>query len=409
LLRTRFDESIAVPGQILLLEVTILVPTWMSKPPQFPGFDLADVSVRLPEGSSRPAMERIEGETWSGVSRVYQISPLVVGKFRLPPHDVVITYADPETRAPIVVTLQTGEFVFEGRAPAGAEDLDPFIAAQTLSLEETIEGDPKNLEPGDAFTRVVSARLTGASPFFLPPLIAPFRADGLAAYPKEPSFTESGDRDRDGTSGARTESVTYVAEAGGRFTVEPVRLRWWNLTTKEIEVSELPALEIISRGPPPVAISPPLEPRDWLRAFIAGGLIIVVGVGSGRWLWPRYARWRARRRALRLASEAFAFDQVVRAMKARSFGEALRAIEAWSRRAPTIPGEDHDRVFGSLERLGAQIYGRDGRTPSKREWSEALAALRRQRSQWLAEGRRRRARQGLPSLNPNPPRVPGDQ
>ncbi len=52
LLRASFEKTVAVPGQTLLLEVTILVPTWMPKPPEFPIFDLPDVSVRLPEGSS---------------------------------------------------------------------------------------------------------------------------------------------------------------------------------------------------------------------------------------------------------------------------------------------------------------------------------------------------------------------
>ncbi len=398
LLRASFEKTVAVPGQTLLLEVTILVPTWMPKPPEFPIFDLPDVSVRLPEGSSRPTMERIDGDTWAGVSRTYQVSPLVVGQFRLPPQIIRITYADPETRAPIVVDLRTRAFAFEGRAPAGAEGLDPFIAADTLSLGQSIEGDPEKLEPGLSFTRVVTAQLTGASPFFLPPLVPVFQAPGLAAYPKEPAITETSHRGI--TTGTRIEIVTYVAEAGGRFRAAPIRLRWWNLRTKAIEVAELPALAITSRGPPPVAVSPPVDWREWALGLAIGVLLAtILGVAS-RWLWPRYALQRLRRREARLASEAFAFAGVTKAMQARHFGDAIRAIELWSMRLPIRSQEDRSGLFAPLDSLGAQFYGRDGQAPSSGDWSEALAALRRERSEWLAKARDRKAGGVLPALNP---------
>jgi hypothetical protein len=237
---TNLEKRVVVPGQIISLDVTVLVPTWMPAPPTFPAFELRDVSVRLAPGSSRPAMERIGADTWSGVTRSYQISPLVVGSFRIPPQTVTVTYADPETRAPIVAEMEMNEVVFEGVAPAGAEDLDPFIAASTLTLDEQIDGDPQNLESGSAFTRTVTARVTGASPIFLPPLIPLIEGEGLAAYPKEPVISESSNRGI--TTGERVESVTYVAEAGGRHDTSPIRLRWWNLRTQAIEVAELPAL-----------------------------------------------------------------------------------------------------------------------------------------------------------------------
>jgi hypothetical protein len=399
LLRAELDKTVAVPGQILSLEVTILVPTWMPKPPGFPTFDLPDASVRLPEGSSRPAMERIGGETWSGVTREYQISPMVVGHFRIPPQTITITYADTETRAPIVVKLRTKEFVFEGRAPDGARDLDPFIAANTLSIEQTIKGDPENLEPGLAFTRVVTARLTGASPIFLPRLIPKFQADGLAAYPKEPAFTERSNRGV--TTGERVESVTYVAEAGGRFTAAPIRLRWWNLRTKKIEVAELPALAIVSRGPPPAVVSPSLDLREWLARLVAGGLLVVLLGAAARRLWPRYVERRSHRREQRLASEAFAFEGVTKAMQSRRFGDVIRAIELWSTRLARLADEDRGRFFKPLHPLGALLYGRSGQVPSKGDWSEALAALRRERNECLAKSRKQRSDRVLPTLNPD--------
>ncbi|MBW2387286.1 MAG: BatD family protein [Deltaproteobacteria bacterium] len=396
-LRTGLTTSVAVPGQIIALEVTILVPTWMLKPPEFPSFELTDVVVRLPEGASRPTMERIGRENWSGVTRAYQLSPMVVGRFRIPPQIVTVTYADPQTRAPIVAELRMEEIVFEGRAPAGAEDLDPFIAAEALTLEQEIEGDPENLEPGSVFTRIVTARITGASPIFLPPLIPPLVADGLAAYPKEPIFNQTANRGV--TTGERVERVTYVAEAGGRFNAQPIRLRWWNLRTKEIEVAEVPAIEIVSRGPPPAA--PSVAERYELAPWLAlCGLLLALAGAVARWSWPRVAERRRRRREVRLASESFAFEQVTDALRTRRFGDALRAVELWSTRLPLLRDGDRTRLFELLGPLGAVLYGRDRQSPSKKQWSEALAALRATRRQVLASSRSRESDRVLPSLNP---------
>jgi len=397
LLRTNLETTVAVPGQVLVLEVTALVPTWMLKPPEFPTFELPDVRVQLPEGASRPAMERVDGESWSGVTRDYQLSPMIVGKFRIPPQSVTVTFADPETRAAIVVDLPMGEIVFEGRAPVGAEDLDPFIAAEALSLEQELDGDPQNLEPGLAFTRTVTARVTGASPIFLPPLIPPLAEEGIAVYPKEPLFSESANRGV--TTGERVERVTYVAEAGGRFVAQPVRLRWWNLRTKKIELAEVPAIEITSRGPPsaaPSAVEPP-ESAPWL---VVGGCLALFAGAVARWQWPRLTDRRQRRRAEKLASESFAFERVADAMRARQFGEAVRAVEHWSTRLSPQSEGDRAQVFEPLAPLGAVLYGHEGEGPSNKQWSEALAALRAVRRACLERNRRRQARRVLPALNP---------
>ena len=398
LIRTHLASKVAVPGQIITLEVTILVPTWMPSPPEFPNFELPDASVRLPEGASRPAMERIGQESWSGVTREYQISPMVVGRFTIPPQTIRVTYADPETRAPLEVALRTKAIVFEGRAPVGAEELDPFIAAVELTLDQTLDADPTDLEPGDAFTRTVTAQVIGASPIFLPRLVSVLKADGLAAYPKEPSFRESSNRGR--TTGERIESVTYVAEAGGRFSAAPIRLRWWNLRTKQIEVAELPALEIVSRGPPLLRRSAN-EPSVPVPA-IAGG-ILVAGLLGGltRYFWPHLLSARRRRREARRSSEAFAFKEVTEAIRTERFGDVARAVERWLVRLNASEAE-RARLFRHLEPLSATLYGAGHHTVSKQQWSRSSRAIRDARREFHAIERVEAGRRALPPLNPDP-------
>lgn len=397
ILRVTLSDHAAVPGQAIALDVTILVPTWMPRPPELPSFEIPDVAVRLPEGASMATSETLDGETWSGVMRAYQLYPMVVGRFRIPSLPVTVTFADPDTLEPVEAVLRTNELVFEGVAPVGAEALDPFIAADRLTLEQRIEGDPEGLEPGAAFTRTVTARIEGASPIFLPPLVPRLEAPGLAAYPQEPVFEEKGVRGV--VVGKRIERVTYVAEAGARVRTAPVQLQWWNLHAQRIEVAELPPLEIVSSGPPPGA-SPTASAAEALLRVGLGALLGAVALAGFRSARPRVAGWLRRRREAHVASEAFAFDRVVRALRAHRFGEALRALELWGRRVEPLSPSDLELVSQALTPLSAELYGRRPLSPSGERWSEALRSLRKARERVLARDRARTPRGALPALNP---------
>ena len=102
-----FPETEAVPGQPLSLRLTVLVPTFMPEPPVWPSLETPNLLVRLPSRSTGPVSERIDGETWSGVSRHYRISPMVPGPMTLPPQEVVVTWQDLEASDVRQTTLTT--------------------------------------------------------------------------------------------------------------------------------------------------------------------------------------------------------------------------------------------------------------------------------------------------------------
>lgn len=396
LLRAELEKTEAVPGQPITLRITLLVPTWMPQPPEFPSFEVPNVMVRLPERASGPVSERIDGETWSGVSRAYRIYPMTVGDFRIPAQTLTITYADPETREPIVTELQTDPIAFAGVAPEGAGDLDPFIAATKLSLEQKIDGDPADLEPGGSFQQTVTARISGTAPIVLPPLIPPLTESVVAVYPKEPVVTETDDRGV--LSGARVESATYVAQAGGRASIPPVRLRWFNLETGEIETAETDGFDIVSRGPPPAT------PRDlvdwrallpWLIVSLAAAVLIAMAI---RRVWPAVAGWRRQRRADWLASEPCAYRKAEEALKSKNFAAAMQAVEIWASHPAVDTGGRDPGLADALAGLGGAYYGSEKRTPSPERWSDALNALRAARRSRLAASTRAGA--ALPPLNP---------
>ena len=145
--RVALDETSAVPGQPIVLRVTVLVPTWMPMPPVMPTYDVPNVAVRQDGRKATAISEQIDGETWSGISRKYVLFPLVPGQIELPAQTVVIQYADPESSKPIRFEATTEPIILAGEIPEGAEDLDPFLAAIGLSIEQSFDGEIEELEP----------------------------------------------------------------------------------------------------------------------------------------------------------------------------------------------------------------------------------------------------------------------
>ena len=134
IVRMQLDKRAAAPGETLTLQITVLAPTWFTQAPNFPSFETSSLIVRLPPNSTWATSEDINGKSWSGVTREYQLFPMIVGKFRLAKKPIALTYAHPESREPVSVNLYTEEITFEGQIPKGAKQLKPFIAAESLSI-----------------------------------------------------------------------------------------------------------------------------------------------------------------------------------------------------------------------------------------------------------------------------------
>jgi len=393
LIEIEFKSAEAIPGQPLSLRLTVLVPTWLSKPIVFPSFEAPNVMVRLPEGATGPVSRRIGGATWSGVSRHYRLSPMTPGVFSMPPHDVRVVWADPAGGPARQDVLSTPPISFSGVAPLGAEDLAPFVAAQKVTLTQMVTGADAPLKPGDSVTRTVTAEIYGAAPMFLPPLLPAKQIEGLAAYPAEPILSEQDQRGQ--LSGSRVESVTYIAESGGAATAPPVTLRWFNLETGAVESLSVEGFDLTVDGPS-AASKTGLSARALAFAGLLGLCVLVPLVLGVRILRPRLTTYLDARKAAHLASESWAFGQVLRAVMARDFTALQTALNLWAARCPGTDPRRSPPLGPALTALGAAKFGRRP-MPEDPAWIRLDAALQ---SAHDMAARKRSARSVLPPLNP---------
>lgn len=391
LVEIEFEETATIPGQPLILRVSVLVPTWLPKPVVFPSFEAPNVLVQRSESATSPISRDIEGETWSGVSRRLNISPMIPGTFEIPAQQLIVTWAEPGQTDPLEKTITLEPIRIEGIVPEGAEDLDPFLAADGLSLTREGDDTAMPLKAGDSLTLTVTAQIEGTAAMFLPELIPSVQIAGVAAYRAEPVLVEHEDRGK--RSGTREESLSLVAESGGSGAVPDISLQWYNISSKKVETARLEGFD--------VSVDAPVAQEDRISvqriaayAGIAALLLLAFAIVA-RWILPRVFILRAARRSRFEASEAFAFAQLKAAVTARDIGQTYRAFDIWAARSLGNPHEN-TVLKSAFSDLGAARYGAE-KAKEDMAWVGLLKALDRARSK---SRHARSATVQLPPLNP---------
>jgi hypothetical protein len=211
--------------------------------------------------------------------------------------------------------------------PPGVDARQPLIASTRATLEEQWTPAPaKALKAGDALVRTVTREADDVPAMAMPALAFPAPA-GVRVYVDPP---QSEDRqNRGAVTGRRIDKVTYVFEAGGRFTLPGVAQPWWDLDARRLHDETRPAVTVS-------VTAPPKPPDLWL--FIGPVLGLLVLLLGERRLEPRVRAWHAARHARWLASEAKAFDDLAHACRSDDVRAIYRAFAVWRRRTPHRDG-----------------------------------------------------------------------
>ncbi|GKX33882.1 MAG: hypothetical protein MnENMB40S_15000 [Rhizobiaceae bacterium MnEN-MB40S] len=392
-LEVQFDDAEAVPGEMLILRMTVMVPTFMPKPPVWPSLDMPNLLVRLSERSTNPTSDRINGETWSGLTRTWRISPMIAGRFTIPPQPILVTYSDPETRQATQVRLDTPTITLTGVIPEGAENLNPFISAENLKLEAIVEGDPETMKPGDGVVITMKAEIAGNSPMFLPRLLPDHTIAGIAIYEDEPAVDEK--QDRGVYSGSRTERATLLAEGGATGEWPSVSLDWYNLTSRRVETATVDGFSVHVDGPPPSSVGT----RDWraIAALALAGVVLIAAVTLLlRWLIPLVRGILRDRRQRRLESEQHAFSLVEKAARDRDLSRLLSSLDLWAGKLAGADPRFDPGLRNALTAIGAARFGASPSTPDASAWRRLRSVLGDVRREALQKEKAI----ALPPLNP---------
>jgi len=406
-------EGSLMQGETSRLVVDLLTPDFFTDAPLLPELHVDGAYLSLSDETPGHLVENVNGETWSGVSRTYLITPLMAGSMEIPSFEITAHVG--AARTP--VTVQTQPLALQVRALVLPPGVTEALIAASVKMTQTITPQDGSLHVGDTVTRRIEITAEGAPAMMLPP-IEFAEVKGLTLYPGSPVTRDAVDNHGGFVGGSRVEVASYVIDHRGRYSLPPLSLRWMDSRTREWRESSVPAVSFHAWWGAPDKPRFALPQRGFMPRLIgwlssdAGLAVLLLAVLA--WLgWYFRAWWRRRWNALkswrdrRRHSEAVAFRAVWRRRHDSDAAAVATSIDAWLRRAaddgaPASIGAWSAR-YGDAElrqqwdALQDALYGK-----AASAWSSTrlIDSLRTARRAWKHRGHRWQRQPALPPLNP---------
>jgi hypothetical protein len=272
-----------VPGQKVRITLEVATDTWFTGGtriaiPEVPGLVLLQT-----DQFAANASERRDGRSWVIQRWTLDAYPQRTGTFEIPPVSMSVS-VDAGESGTVAGEVQAPPVTFEATLPAALTEAGTWVASPDFTAEQRLDREPGELQVGDAITREISFTATDVLPMMLPALAEETPAAGLAAYPDPPVLDSSSNRGQSRAS--RRQSVTYVAEQPGEYTLPAMEFFWWDTGREELQLVELPEQRIVVGGSAPRAATTPGDRRRLILAGIAVGLAGLIAWLASR-LLPR--------------------------------------------------------------------------------------------------------------------------
>lgn len=391
-------------GQQVRFFVEILADTWFTTAPRYPEVRVPGAVAIDPERFSTNLTIREGARTLTGQRHGYLIYPQRVGKLTIPA--VSVSFAvSVDAKASELITLKTQPVSISAVMPPGVEDAIGLITGRNVSISETYEPRGAELKVGDSIIRTVTISADDVQALVLPP--TQFAdVEGLANYPGEPQLSNSTNRGQ--YSGKRVDTVTYIVEREGDYTLPKVEYQWFDPTARRLRKTVLPAREFSALPDPDAVTGTATEALtesaaadyeqwvrktlDWLESnlqplSLGVGALYLLSLLNRRYRRTLLQAWRARQKS-GAAQEAQAFARLEAACRRGNAQQISREVWSWMAVAGYSTSElarvsrsigASDEFVDAWQHLNEALYkaGQSSKTVDTRTLLSGLRHLRR--------------------------------
>jgi len=422
------DSGVYV-GQKVRLYIEVLTNTWFAKAPQYPELRIPHaICLELSQFGTNYT-ERIQGETYAIQRKEYVIYPQQGKRYTVPSLSVDIVYARPG-ETPGETTLSSPSLAFEARIPEQAQGVDYFVSTPRLQVQERYDRGFEELSVGDSLTRTITMTADDSVGMMLPPMEFG-EIEGIAVYAKTPRTENTSNRGE--YTGTRFESVTYVMEKEGEYTLPEIKIFWFDLLSKALRVEILEAVEFSvaanldletemlafledEETEPEVEITSTQKKRiDMKNLFYL--VLAILGVVAALWIFlfpiiKKFWAWRKQQRQFKAESEATYFRQFRKACRSGDARQVIQSLLTWLDKVHSGPGAATVEEFVQhaddleLQALAAglkeELYGKSESDESYPPWQavDFYNSVAKARKHLLNEKRAQQKPIGLQPLNP---------
>lgn len=392
------EKASILVGQQLHLTVDFLAPGFFTSAPQFPDLSIPNAIVTLPAQRAQNLIQTIDDQQYSGIRQTYLIIPETSGDFSTPVKTIDIVYSTGDGSTKAQVTLPS--IKFSANAPEGA---GTALVAKKLKVTQHWSEQLDNLKVGDSIIRtiVITADSTQS---MLMPAISSTQTPGFRAYPKPAQFKDGNSKQV--PTATRTETIMYVAEKKGHYTLPAIDYPWFDLDANKPTIAHLDPVQVNVDGTVPTVAEVNSPSPSGRSALLSNSALLAIVAGLiglailGFLLWTLWRKWDLHHRQ----SERYLFKQLLETTKQQSLPHIDRAVRAWLQKSGyssfadwkiQIESTELASIVDTLQRM--TFYPETTGSAFDRDKFRLL--LSEYRSSRLATGPRS-TRSHLPELNP---------
>ena len=285
-------------GQRITLVVELLAPGYFSGVAAFDLPNPPGLLLTPPEGSPIVSSETIDGTSYTVQRHEVAVFARRAGAQTIPPFTVRFRFKqNPLDKDSTAAEVRTEPVTFNAKLPPGAEKLGSLISARNLKVEEAWTPEPGKAKAGDAFTRTITFTAPDVPAMAFPPFPAD-KIDGLGVYSKPPEVLDKSGRGS--LTGSRRDTISYVCQRAGEFTIPPTRLTWFDLDAQKLQTIDFPARHLSVSSNPALESTAAEQGKSvswtavsWLLGAAAAALIATLCHGYWMpWVSRALVRWR---------------------------------------------------------------------------------------------------------------------
>ncbi len=235
------------------VNITVYTKTWFTAPLEFTNLQIPNAFI-VPFDATQPGMFTIGGKQYPGIQFYYIVFPYKTGEFSVPPLEITAQSPPEGSSTSRKVVIHTKEEKFTVKDIPKDKKKGTWLVAKEVILTEKWNKDLNQLKVGDVLERTITIVAKGTLPQFIPNLSEEQQVKWASTYPKDPllkDFKGGGD-----VSGQSSQTVTYLLEKPGNFTLPAIVLSFWNpytskmqdrsIAEKKLHIAENPDLGILA-------------------------------------------------------------------------------------------------------------------------------------------------------------------
>ncbi len=407
--RVDLNRSSVYVQQPFRVTITVYTSTWFTAPLEFDNLQIPNTFI-IPFSRTVPGVFTVDGRQYAGVQFYYIVFPYKVGQFTIPPLNITAQTPPEGSTVGKKITLQTNTASFTVKdVPDHLKSSNAWFVAKSASISETWTPALRNVKVGDVVKRTITINAAGTLPQFIPNITPQEDLGWASTYPQSAALTDL--RDDHDANGRSTQSVTYLFEKEGTFTIPAITLSWWNPNTSRMFTKSTANIEVNVAANPNLGILTTL--KDSLAtmqgpvAKQAEGPTLILGM---RWytfsvvvivllaavvLLAVYARrllkFIQRKREIYLGSEACRFRAFIK--KKGDDKTILQALYAWWDRirekpsasvVATLRSTNHAEGADAMQHFVDKAYDSNTTQPGNNEVEKVKSELKKIRKEKLS-------------------------